>query len=271
MDQHHVGGHHRHMHISYAESWPQRVYSHAVIPLIAVLLTTLLIRSFSVAAPGPAVALTYILEALASTFARLWTAYCLALLCAIPMALMVTRNQLAERIFLPFFDIMQSLPVLAFFPVIIVFFVHYGLYNLAAIFVLFVTMLWSIVFSLVGGLHAIPKDITYVGKLFGLKGLSYVEKVLLPASVPYLITGSLLAWASGWNIVIVAEVLHTYLPGTTSTSDLFGIGSVLVNASASGQQQTFLFAIVVMVVAIAIINFFVWQKLLRYAEKFKFE
>ena len=41
--------------------------------------------------------------------------------------------------------------------------------------------------------------------------------------VPYIVTGSLLAWAGGWNIIIVAEVLHTYIPG--GARDLFGIGS----------------------------------------------
>lgn len=271
MDHRHVTGHHRHMHISYAESLPQRLYSHILIPLLAIVLTIVLIQTFSKARPEEAVTLVATMSALSATFVRLFIAYSLALVVAIPLSLAVSHNKLAERILLPFFDIMQSLPVLAFFPVIIVFFVHYGLYNLAAVFVLFVTMLWSIVFSLVSGIHAIPRDITYAGKLFGLSGAGYIEKILLPASVPYLITGSLLAWAAGWNIVIVAEVLHTYLLGSDTSSDLWGIGSMLVHASAAGEQQTFFIAIIAMVAFIAGINFFVWQPLLRYAETFKFE
>ncbi len=271
MSTKHIGGHQRHMHISYAQSWPQRLYGHVLIPVLTLLLTVILIQGFALAEPERAVTVSNIFYALMATFGRLWVAYCLALAVAIPLGLTVTHNKLAERILLPFFDIMQSLPVLAFFPVIIIFFVHWGLYNSAAIFVLFITMLWSIVFSLVGGLHAIPQEIKYAGKIFGLKGTAYVEKILLPASIPYLITGSLLAWAAGWNIVIVAEVLHTYLPGSTESSDLFGIGSILVNSSAMGQQQTFLLAIVVMIISIAILNLFVWQRLLRYAEKYKFE
>jgi NitT/TauT family transport system permease protein len=259
------------MQISYARSWPQRLYGHLLIPGLVLLGTAVLVQGFAIAAPNHALGLSNILLALLATFGRLWVAYCLALLFAIPMGLAVTHNQYAERLLLPFFDIMQSLPVLAFFPVIIVFFVHWGLYNSAAIFVLFVTMLWSIVFSLVGGLHAIPQEIKFAGTIFGLRNAAYIEKVLLPASIPYLITGSLLAWAAGWNIVIVAEVLHTYLPGSTDSPDLFGIGSVLVNSSAMGQQQTFLLAIVALIVAIALLNLFVWQRLLRYAERYKFE
>jgi NitT/TauT family transport system permease protein len=94
---------------------------------------------------------------------------------------------------------------------------------------------------------------------------------VIPAVVPYLVTGSLLAWAQGWNIIIVAEVLHTYIPGGTAANDPFGIGSVLVSASANGENGLFIVALLAMVFVIAVINFLVWQKLLHYAERFKFE
>src|SRR6185437_12134219 len=134
---------------------------------------------------------------------RLLVAYVCALIISLPLALLVTWSSRAEKIFLPLFDIMQSVPVLAFFPVVIVFFVHYGFYSGAAIFILFVTMLWSIVFSLVGGLRVIPEDIKAVGHIFGVRGVSFIEKILLPSVFPYLVTGSLLAFAGGWNIIIV--------------------------------------------------------------------
>ena len=271
MSQHHVGGHRRHMHIRYAQSLSQRLYSFVLIPLLAILASVLLLQAFSISVPPEDISLAHVFAALGATTARLLIAYCLALMVALPLALLVTHSRLWERIFLPVFDIMQSLPILAFFPVIILFFIHYHLYYGAAIFALFVTMLWSIVFSLVGGLHAVPQDIKDAGKIFGLRGSAYVEKILLPAALPYLVTGSLLAWASGWNIIIVAEVLHTYIPGGTASSDLFGIGSMLVAAAANGQQHTFALSIAVLVATIALLNFFVWQKLLKLAERYKFE
>ena len=271
MRSRHIGTHTHRLHVSYAKSLPQRLYTYVAVPLIALAITVLLIQAFGTAvftrAPSPSV----VLVALSATFARLLISYAIAMALAIPLALFVTRSAVAERVFLPLFDIMQSLPVLAFFPVIIIFFVHYGLYNGAAVFVLVVTMLWSIVFSLVGGLRAIPRDVRDAGKVFGLRGFAFVRTILLPAAVPYLVTGSLLAFAGGWNIIIVAEVLHTYLPGSGPSSDLFGIGSMLVHASASGAEQTFLLAIVILVTAIALLNLFVWQNLLAYAERFKFD
>ncbi len=259
------------LHVSYAKSLPERLYTHVVVPAAALAITIILIQAFGTTLLAQAPAPRVVFAALGATFTRLFVSYVFAMALAIPLALFVTRSDLAERVFLPLFDIMQSLPVLAFFPVIIIFFVHYGLYNGAAVFVLVITMLWSIVFSLVGGLRAIPRDVCDAGKVFGLRGFRFVRRILLPAAVPYLVTGSLLAFAGGWNIIIVAEVLHTYLPGSGPSADLFGIGSMLVNASAAGAEQTFLFAIVVLVAAIALLNLFVWQNLLTYAERFKFE
>ncbi len=258
--------------VSYPKSLHQSLYTLILAPLLVLVVAIVLVRFFTNTAITPEhITITYLLLALGATFLRLLIAYAFALVFSIPLALLVTWSTAAERIFLPIFDIMQSVPVLAFFPLVIVFFIHYGLWSGAAIFILFVSMLWNIVFSLVGGLRVIPQDIKSAGTIFGVRGFSYLRKILLPAVVPYLVTGSLLAWAQGWNIIIVAEVLHTYLPGATGNSDLFGIGSVLVHASAAGQEQTFLAAIIVLVLAIAFINFFVWQKLLTYAERFKFE
>jgi len=268
----HITRSHHRATFSYPLSLRQSIYSLVLVPILVLIFLFFFISSFStVSASLQSISLTYVFAALGATLLRLLIAFVLALIFSIPLALLVTHSRLAEHIFLPAFDIIQSVPVLAFFPVVIIFFVHYGLYSGAAIFILFLSMVWNIVFSLVGGFHSIPKDIKEAGIMFNVRGFAYLRKILLPAIVPYLITGSLLAWAQGWNIVIVAEVLHTYLPGGTNASDVFGIGSVLVHASSGGQQQLFLTAIVIMIITIALINLFVWQKLLRYAERFKFE
>ncbi|HEY5383223.1 MAG TPA: ABC transporter permease subunit [Candidatus Paceibacterota bacterium] len=267
----HIGTHHRHM-VSYPRSSGQSLYTLILVPLFTLAIVVFLVRIFAGhTVTTEHITFGFLLEALGVTFLRLTIAYVFALIFSFPLALLVTWSPSAERIFLPLFDIMQSVPVLAFFPVIIVFFIHWGLWSGAAVFILFITMLWNIVFSLVGGLRVIPQDIKAVGHIFGVRGFAYLRRILLPAVVPYLVTGSLLAFAQGWNIIIVAEVLHTYLPGATESSDLFGIGSVLVHASAAGQEQIFLAAIITLVIAIALLNFFVWQRLLQYAERFKFE
>lgn len=261
----------RHFGFSYPTSFWQRIHS-AFAPLIAIIVLFILLRLFAIFPFIPApVSTSYIVKALTLTFLRLLIAYIFALVVSIPLALMVTRSALMERLLLPLFDIVESVPVLAFFPVVVVFFLRFGFADAAAIFIIFLAMLWNIVFSLVGGLKIIPSDIKAAAQVFGIRGAAFTRKILLPATVPYLITGSLLAWAQGWNIIIVAEVLHTYLPAGAANQDPFGIGSVLVNASASGQSGVFVTALLAMILLIALFNFFVWQKLLHYAERFKFE
>ncbi len=249
-----------------------RVHS-ALIPVVSVLVLLVALRAVSLFPFGSSVSLpaSYVAGAFFATLTRLFIAYILALAAAVPLVALSRRSPLAENIFLPFFDVMQSIPVLAFFPLIAGIFLRFGLTDAAAVFVIFLSMLWNIVFSLVAGLKAIPRDISWAAKVFGVRGWAYGRRVLLPAVTPSLVTGSLLAWAQGWNIIIVAEVLHTYIPFGTGADDLYGIGSILVDSVVAGEVGTFITAVVFLVGSIALINFFVWQRLLNHAEKYRFE
>ncbi|HWP61793.1 MAG TPA: ABC transporter permease subunit, partial [Candidatus Paceibacterota bacterium] len=223
--------------------------------------------------PSAASALTFstVLLATGSTMLRIGAAYVLAVVVAIPVALLIERNRAFETVLLPLFDVLESIPNLAVLPVLVLVFGQYGFLDGAAITILFLNMVWNIVFALVGGLQIIPRDVKDAAHIFGLHGASFVRRLSLPAIVPQFITGSILAVASGWNIIIVAEALHAYIPGGTSAQDLFGIGSILVSASAQGQTSLYLLAFSIMIIVIALFNFFVWQRLLHFSQRFRFD
>ncbi len=267
-------GHVHHFALSYPISMRERIYTIVLGPLFIVALVYAVVHLFPFLTAHEAresVSLDTVLAATLYTCGRLFVAYVLAAVCAVPLAILVTANRTVEALLLPVFDIFESVPILALFPVIILVFIQFNFLNGAAIFILFLTMLWNIVFTVVGGLKMIPQDILYAAQVFGVRGLSLVRRVLLPSVVPQLVTGSILAVAQGWNLIIVAEVLHTYIPGGTPTQDLFGVGSILVASAVNAQNGVFLTSVVVMVVVIALLNFFVWQKLLHYAQRFRFE
>ena len=267
-----IRGHAHHMMISYPVTLWQRFYAIVLGPLIVVALMGLAFYFYPILIPtGQAVSFDTILLAAFDTCIRLAVAYIFAVIVAIPLALLVTSNRFVEAILLPAFDVLESVPILGLFPVVIMLFIRFGNLNGAAIFILFLSMLWNIVFTVVGGLKIIPHDIIDAGRIFGLKGFAFIRRLILPAIFPQLVTGSILAVAQGWNLIIVAEVLHTYIPGGTSAQDLFGVGSILVSAAANAQNGVFLACVFVMVVLIALLNFFVWQKLLHYAQRFRFE
>lgn len=221
--------------------------------------------------PAYSAAFTTLLAALGASLVRLLVAYLLSLLIGIPLGLLAERNHRLESILLPFYDVMESIPVLAFFPIIILFFVHSGFLEGAAVFMLFFSMIWNIAFNTIGGMKVIPADVKAVGKVFGLSPIAQFFSITLPALFPPLITGSILALADGWNILIVAEALHAYAPSSTNAHDLFGIGSILVQAATTGNNPLLFSAMAVLVVAIALVNIFVWQPLLASAERYTFE
>jgi NitT/TauT family transport system permease protein len=205
------------------------------------------------------------------TIFRISIAYVFSFVTALALSLLLTINDKVRKTLLPIYDILESVPILAFFPIIILFFIKYNFLEGAAIFVIFVAILWNLVFTMVGGIQLIPQDIRYSAQLYNVKGWKYLRHVLLPAITPEIITGSILAIAAAWDIVIVAEVLHTYIPGDTPALDLLGLGSLFVNASVENNQILFTASLVFMIGIITLTNIFIWQKLLKFSERFRFE
>jgi len=212
-----------------------------------------------------------ILAATINTFFRMFVAYIASLLVSVPLALLVSSTPRAQRILLPIADVLQSVPVLAFFPVVVVIFTANHAFELAAVFVIFVQMIWNIVFPIIGGLQTIPDDIKSAAIVLDVRGWRKFLYITLPAILPFVVTGSLLAWAQGWTIVIVAEVLHTYIPHGTAAQDLLGLGSLLVDSNAQGQTSVFTVALAAMILLITFLNLLVWQPLLHFAQRFRFD
>lgn len=206
-----------------------------------------------------------------NSFSRMGLAFCFSLIVALPLALFMASAPWRLRLLLPIADIFQSIPVLAFFPVLAAFFVANNAFELAAVFVIFLQMVWNIVFPVVGGLQTIPDDVKSAALVFKVRGLRKLRYITLPALFPFIVTGSLLAWAQGWTIMIVAEVLHTYIPNGTASQDLLGLGSLLVDANAAGKNGVFLATLVAMILLVTLLNLAVWQPLLHLSQKFRFD
>jgi ABC-type proline/glycine betaine transport system permease subunit len=117
-----------------------------------------------------------IFTATINTLFRLFAAYVLAVIVSIPLALFIVSTPKIQRIFLPLADVVQSVPVLAFFPVVIVFFTNSRNFEAAALFIIFMAMMWNIVFTVIGGLQTIPEDVESAAIVFNVKG---IKKILV--------------------------------------------------------------------------------------------
>jgi NitT/TauT family transport system permease protein len=265
----------RHAHITHRGrrrvqlSRTEQALIHIALPVFLIVVVAYIAGSYAQATYE--ISVVQMFEALLASLVRISLAYTICLVVGVSLGLFSVIHPSIERVMLPVWDVLESLPVLVFFPVIIAVFVALGGYWLAAVIIMALSMVWNILFSTVGGLHLIPEEVRSLGTVFGLSKWQEFKHIILPAVIPSLITGSLLAWAEGWNMLMVAEVMHTYIPRATEADDLFGIGSILVHATAAGHMHMFVVAVGIMIAVVAVMNLLVWQPLLSYAEKFKFE
>lgn len=214
--------------------------------------------------------------AVLSSLGRLALAYGAALAWTIPVAAWVVHNRRASRFVTPILEVVASVPATALFPVILAFSVLLvGAFGLEAEFAAFlialVAMQWYLLFNVIAGMRSIPGDMQEAAKVFGLHGWAYWKRVLLPAIMPSLLTGSITAWGAGWNALIVAEYIS--YSGTVYHVGA-GIGYLIAYATYSGTDQgrLLLLSVLALVAVVLAMNKLLWRPIIRRAsERFRIE
>ena len=202
------------------------------------------------------------------SFLRMLAAYALALGFSLAYGYYAAVHRTGERVMIPILDILQSVPILGFFPFAILLFADAtpGSWvgpNFASVFLIFTSMAWNMVFGVYESLKTLPEDLRQASDTFGLSGWLRFRRVLFPATVNRLVYNSVLSWTAGWFFLVEAEVF--------SGSTLQGIGSFLENAASYHHASEFVAGIVVLVAIIALLDFAVWRPLGRFAERFRYD
>ncbi len=204
---------------------------------------------------------------LSQSFLRMLLAYFLSLGFALVYGYFASTRRSSERILIPVLDVLQSIPILGFFPVVIVAFVNAtpGSWigpNIATIFLIFTSMAWNMVFGVYESLKSLPSDLREASDSFGVGGRQRIRKVLLPATVNRLVYNSVLSWTAGWYFLVAAEII---------SPSVHGIGSYLLSAAISNNADSLLAGILLLVVLIAALDVLVWRPLGRWAEKYRYD
>jgi NitT/TauT family transport system permease protein len=213
----------------------------------------------------PAMALNSIL--------RIFVAYIIALVWTLAAAIFITRSKTLSSIFLPLFDIGQSIPALALFPfIVIIVFKYFGTGELgieiASVLLLLTGTQWYLLFNIIGAIKHIPGDVIEAANSFGIKDWKFVVYVLLPAIFPGIIVGSIQAWGGAWNATIVSE----YINYGGQIYSVNGLGAFISRATGEwGDPWLITLAIAAMSLTIIILNRTVWSYLFGKAERYKFE
>ncbi len=237
---------------------------------IALLLGTAELRPYNTPDldPRPALLPIYLLLSLT----RLAVAYFAALLLALGIGHLAARSRMARRVILPTLDVLQSVPILGFFPVAVGFFI--GVFHgsalgveAAAVFLIFTSMFWNMAFGVYESLITVPEDLSEAALQFGLKGPLRWTRLILPAAVPGLLYNSLVSWANGWYFLIASEIIAVGPARYT----LPGLGSYLAQAVTVGRNQQALLALGVLLVTTVAMHLLLWSPLDTWAERFHLE
>lgn len=74
-------------------------------------------------------------------------------------------------------------------------------------FVLVHSVLWAVALNTHSGFKSVSNTLRMVGRNYGLRGIGYVRKILIPAAFPSILTGLKIGWAFAWRTLIAAELV----------------------------------------------------------------
>ncbi len=209
-------------------------------------------------------------SALALSFSRMFISYIASLFFAFALGLTAARTKLGEKIIIPILDILQSIPVVGFFPAAIAFFIsvtngHRMGIELAAIFLIFTSQAWNIAFAVYEAVKSISQDNLDAIRSFGIRGSERFWKLYAPACVPRVIYNSMLSWSNGWFFLVACEIIAVgqmkyHLPG---------IGSFLSRAAEQNQIELVLWGLFALTTLILFLDFFIWRPASLWSKRFK--
>lgn len=142
---------------------------------------------------------------------RAWTSIKILLTgyaCGIALAATLTMLAISTRIGTDFLETMTAmfnpLPAIALLPLALIWF---GLGAGSLVFVLIHSVLWAVALNTHSGFRGVSETLRMVGRNYGLRGLPYVAKILVPAAFPSILTGLKIGWAFAWRTLIAAELV----------------------------------------------------------------
>lgn len=203
---------------------------------------------------------------------RLVLALSLSFVFSLSYGALAARNRTLEKILIPILDILQSVPVLGFFPAAIYFFVKLGGgsrlgVEMACVFLIFTSQAWNMTFGVYESIKGIPKEVEEASRLFGIRGWIYFKKVMFPACVVKLVYNAMLSWSAGWYFLIACEIVAI---GPVSFT-LPGLGSFISRATEQGRLDLLIPGILVLVLLVVLMDVACFRPLVVISEMYKFE
>jgi nitrate/nitrite transport system permease protein len=200
----------------------ERVVPPVVVIAVALLIWELLCRRAGSTLPPPSRVLTDTWELIVDPFfdrggldkglfwhlsaslQRVAFGYLLACFVGVALGTLVGQSTWAMRGLDPIFQVLRTVPPLAWLPLSLAAFRN-G--QPSAIFVIFITAIWPIIINTAVGIRNIPQDYRNVAQVLRLNHLEFFWKIMVPSAAPYIFTGLRIGIGLSWLAIVAAEML----------------------------------------------------------------
>ena len=214
----------------------------------------------------------YLPEYAARTTFRMFAALALSLLFTLTYATWAAKSDRAGKLLVPLLDILQSVPILGFISVTVVFFMSLAPGRVlgaefAAIFAIFTSQAWNMAFSFYQSLRTIPIELTEAAESFRLSPWMRFWQLEVPFAMPALIWNMMMSMSGGWFFVVASESISV---GHTTVA-LPGIGSYIATAIAEKNLTAIGWAIAAMLIVILLYDQLLFRPLVAWADRFRVE
>src|ERR1700728_4666224 len=214
----------------------------------------------------------YLPEYAARTTLRMLVAMALSLLFTFTYATLAARNRNAERLLVPILDILQSVPILGFISITVVFFMSLAPGRVlgaefAAIFAIFTSQAWNMAFSFYQSLRTIPIELSEAAESFRLSPWMRFWQLEVPFAMPALIWNMMMSMSGGWFFVVASESISV---GHTTVA-LPGVGSYIALAIEQKNLTAIGWAIATMLIVILLYDQLIFRPLVAWVDRFRVE
>ena len=135
---------------------------------------------------------------------RVGLGFGMAAIVGIPLGFMIGRFATLNRMVSPLISLLKPVSPLAWLPIGLLVFKSA---NPAAIWTIFICSIWPMVINTAVGVQRVPEDYLNVARVLKLSEWKIATRILLPAVMPYMLTGVRLSVGTAWLVIVAAEML----------------------------------------------------------------
>jgi nitrate/nitrite transport system permease protein len=170
---------------------------------------------------------------------RVFSGFGLAVVVGVPIGFLIGASRRAWQMFNPIVQLLRPVSPLAWFPIWLVVFKDSGR---AAIWVIFITSLWPMVLNTAAAAASVPNDQRAVARVFKFGKVAYLRHVLVPNSLPSVVTGMRVSMGIAWMVIVAVEMLSSnggagigsYVWEQYNALKLDGVAAAIVLIGATG-------------------------------------